>query len=53
LFNFPPIDKINTTKWIESWVKKGRRTGVEENRPKRIKTTEEKAYKLLWNLIGE
>jgi hypothetical protein len=53
LFNFPPIDKINTTKWIESWVKKGKRIGDEENCPKRIKITEENAYKSLWNLIKE
>jgi len=32
-----PIDKINTTKWIESWLKKGKRTADEENCPKRIK----------------
>ncbi|KAL4121579.1 hypothetical protein QTP88_014066 [Uroleucon formosanum] len=49
----PPIDKINTTKWMESWVKKGKRTAEEENCPKRRKTTEENAYKSLWNFIKE
>jgi len=49
----PPIDKINPTKWIESWVKKGKRTAEEENCPKRIKITEENVYKSLWNLIKE
>jgi hypothetical protein len=43
----------NTTKWIESWAKKGKRTGEEENCPKKIKITEENAYKSLWNLIKE
>jgi hypothetical protein len=43
LFNFPPIDKINTTKWIESWVKKDKRTGEEENYPKKIKITKKNA----------
>lgn len=50
----PPIDKINTTKWMESWVKKGKRTAEEENCPKRMKRTEENdSYKSLWNLIKE
>jgi hypothetical protein len=53
LFNFPPIDEIITTKWIESWVKKGKRIGDEKNCLKRIKITEENAYKSLWNLIKE
>jgi hypothetical protein len=53
LFNFPPIDNINTTKWIEWWAKKGKRTGEEENCPKKIIITEENAYKSLWNLIKE
>jgi hypothetical protein len=44
---------MNTTKWIESWVKKGKRTVKEENCLKRIKITEENAYKSLWNLIEE
>jgi hypothetical protein len=53
LFNFPPIDKINTTKWIESWAKKGKLTEEEENCPRKIKNTEENAYKSLWILIKE
>jgi hypothetical protein len=40
-------------KWIELWVKKGKRTGEEENYPKRIKITEKNICKSLWNLIKE
>ncbi|KAL4123382.1 hypothetical protein QTP88_015578 [Uroleucon formosanum] len=47
----PPVEKIHTTKWIESWVKKGKRLATEEKCPKRIKIAEENSYKSLWNLI--
>jgi hypothetical protein len=53
LFNFPPIDKIITTKWTELWAKKGKRAGEEENCPKKIKITEENTNKSFKNLIKE
>jgi len=43
----PPVEKINTTKWIESWIKKGKRLATEENCPKRIKIAEENSYESL------
>ncbi|KAL4121433.1 hypothetical protein QTP88_013947 [Uroleucon formosanum] len=49
----PPVEKINTTKWIESWIKKGKRLATEENCPKRIKIAEENSYESLWNLIKD
>jgi len=49
----PPVEKINTTKWIESWIKKGKRLATEENCPKRRKIAEENSYESLWNLIKD
>jgi len=49
----PPVEKINTIKWIESWIKKRKRLATEENCPKRIKIAEENSYESLWNLIKD
>lgn len=49
----PPIDKINTTKWIESWINKGNRLADEVNCPKRINIYKNNSYHSLWNIIKE